>query len=209
MVKSRRELLVFCFGFRFECFFFFLCVLTLEGGDRLHIWSSYDHRNTPRQGLDISQQRLLSRTIRTLVPIGNSLLLPKVTNMLGLMKNRKRQSKYYSRAARDKDTLKPGDLVWVRPFEPSPLGNKARVYKTRGGAGQWQSPPKESSQSKKSCRLDFTNKTRTCRPKHSVDMEHTEPAGYHHQVRAGCLLVRIFEGLCTQLMGLIFVYVGK
>ncbi|CAI5678464.1 unnamed protein product [Oreochromis niloticus] len=82
-----------------------------------------DHRNTPTQGLTTSPaQRLLSRRTRTLLPIGDRLLQPKVTdNKVALMKNRERQTKYYNRMAKDMDTLNPGDLVRVQPFEPHTL----------------------------------------------------------------------------------------
>ncbi|KAL3980052.1 solute carrier family 39 (zinc transporter), member 14 [Sarotherodon galilaeus] len=93
-----------------------------------------DHRNTPTQGLTTSPaQRLLSRRTRTLLPIGDRLLQPKVTdNKLALMKNRERQTKYYNRTAKDMDTLNPGDLVRVQPFEPHTLWTKARVCNTLG-----------------------------------------------------------------------------
>uniref|UniRef100_A0A8C7WX48 Gypsy retrotransposon integrase-like protein 1 n=1 Tax=Oryzias sinensis TaxID=183150 RepID=A0A8C7WX48_9TELE len=93
-----------------------------------------DHRNTPTQGLDTSPaQRLLSRRTRTLIPMSDSLLQPKVTkNNQGLTKNRERQSKYYNRTARDMDNLNPGDSVRVQPFEPHGLWDKARVCKTLG-----------------------------------------------------------------------------
>lgn len=74
-----------------------------------------DHRNTPTQGLDSSPaQRLLSRRTRTLLPIRESLLEPKVTDATaGLRRNQQRQAKYYNRTAKDMDTLKQGDSVRV------------------------------------------------------------------------------------------------
>lgn len=88
-----------------------------------------DHRNTPTQGLGTSPaQRLLSRRTRTLLPIRDSLLEPKVTNnRSGLIKNQQRQAKYYNQTAKDMDPLKPGDVVRVQPFVPNTLWRKARV----------------------------------------------------------------------------------
>uniref|UniRef100_A0A1A8J489 Integrase catalytic domain-containing protein n=1 Tax=Nothobranchius kuhntae TaxID=321403 RepID=A0A1A8J489_NOTKU len=93
-----------------------------------------DHRNTPTQGLTTSPaQRLLSRRTRTLLPIGDRLLQPKVTDdRLALRRNTERQTKYYNRTAKDMDTLNPGDVVRVQPFEQHTLWSKARVCNTRG-----------------------------------------------------------------------------
>lgn len=76
-----------------------------------------DHRNTPSQGLDTSPaQRLLSRRTRTLLPTKDTLLKPEVThNKRGLENNRRRQEKYYNRAAKDMDTLERRDNVRIQP----------------------------------------------------------------------------------------------
>ncbi|XP_051794266.1 uncharacterized protein LOC127530799 [Acanthochromis polyacanthus] len=93
-----------------------------------------DHRNTPTQGLDTSPaQRLLSRRTRTLLPIRESLLEPKViNNSSALRRNQQRQSKYYNQTAKDMDSLKPGDVVRVQPFEPNTLWRKATVNTSLG-----------------------------------------------------------------------------
>lgn len=74
-----------------------------------------DHRNTPIQELNSSPaQRLLSRRMRMLLSIRESLLEPRVTDATaGLRINEERQAKYYNHTAKDMDALEQGDSVRV------------------------------------------------------------------------------------------------
>ena len=87
------------------------------------------HRSTPTQGLNASPaQRLLSRWTRTLLPIKECLLRPKVMDTKeGLIHNQRRQAKYYNCTTKDMDTLKAGDCVRIQPLEPNTTWKRARV----------------------------------------------------------------------------------
>ena len=91
--------------------------------------SILDHRNTPTQGLNGSPaQRLLSRRTRTLLPITECLLKPKVMDIKEALKhNQQRQAKYYNSSAKDMNTLRAGDGVWVQPLQPNTTWRKATV----------------------------------------------------------------------------------
>lgn len=91
-----------------------------------------DHRNTPSQGIKASPaQRLFSRRTRTLMPMHDNLLQPKIIHTRqGLIENRNRQAACYNRHAKDLDPLKQGDRVRVQPEEHNKTWRKATVMKS-------------------------------------------------------------------------------
>lgn len=90
-----------------------------------------DQRNTPSQWIKASPaQRLFSRRTRTLMPMHDNLLQPKVIHSRQeQIENRNRQAVYYNRHAKDLDPLKEGDRVHVQPGEPNKTWRKATVVK--------------------------------------------------------------------------------
>ncbi|XP_060734892.1 uncharacterized protein K02A2.6-like [Tachysurus vachellii] len=90
-----------------------------------------DQRNTPSQGIKASPaQRLFSRRTRSLMPMHENLLQPKVINtQQGQIENRNRQAAYYNRHAKDLSPLKQGDKVHVQPEVHNDTWRKATVVK--------------------------------------------------------------------------------
>ena len=78
-------------------------------------------RNVPTQGLDSSPcQRLMSRRTRSLLPVSNFLLKPKVIDDSRFMdKKYKRMKRFYDRTSKSLRDLIPGELI--RMYHP---GNK-------------------------------------------------------------------------------------
>ena len=107
-----------------------------------------DFRNTPTQGIDSSPaQRLMSRRTRTLMPVKDSLLNPKVVpeyTREQLLKQKERQKRYHDRSARDLPPLRAGDAVRIAPSQGHPewrkgvvetdLGRRSYDVKVEGGA---------------------------------------------------------------------------
>ncbi|XP_028809432.1 uncharacterized protein K02A2.6-like isoform X2 [Denticeps clupeoides] len=93
--------------------------------------SMLDQRNTPSQGIKASPaQRLFSRRTRTLMPMHDNLLHPKVVHtQQGQIENRKRQAAYYNRHAKDLGALQQGDRVRIQPGEHTKAWTKATVVK--------------------------------------------------------------------------------
>ena len=89
-----------------------------------------DFRNTPSEGMDSSPaQRLLSRRTRSLLPVADQLLQPKVVpNVLTKLQSRKRtQAAYYDRGAKVLHPLTKGDVVRVLPLPGQSKWFKAQV----------------------------------------------------------------------------------
>ncbi|XP_028839495.1 uncharacterized protein K02A2.6-like isoform X3 [Denticeps clupeoides] len=93
--------------------------------------SMLDQRNTPSQGIKASPaQRLFSRRTRTLMPMHDNLLHPKVVHtQQGQIENRKQQAAYYNRHAKDLGALQQGDRVRIQPGEHTKAWTKATVVK--------------------------------------------------------------------------------
>ena len=89
--------------------------------DERHIWLCLlKWRNVPTQGLDSSPcQRLMSRRTRSLLPVSNFLLKPKVIDSCVMDKKYKRIKRFYDRASKPWRELIPGELI--RMYHP---GNK-------------------------------------------------------------------------------------
>jgi len=71
-------------------------------------------------------QRLMSRRTKTLLPMTQSLLLPKATDLENekreLRQRQQTQTKYYNRSAKDLPSPSEGDVVRMKPFK---LGDKS------------------------------------------------------------------------------------
>ena len=79
-----------------------------------------DHRNTPKQSTRNSPaQSLMNRRTKTLLPTTASLLVPKLTygQHAALQNSKRRQAWYHDRHARDRQPLREGDVVRMKPFQ--------------------------------------------------------------------------------------------
>jgi hypothetical protein len=77
-----------------------------------------DHRNTPSQGLETTPaQRLMNRRTRTLLPMSDKLLEPRVIDETSNMKQKlTKQAKNYNKSAKDLTPLQEGDVVRMKPL---------------------------------------------------------------------------------------------
>ena len=111
--------------------------------------SLLDFRNTPTQGMSTSpMERLMSRRARTLLPIDETLLQPKLNQETGKerIQMKEKQKKYYNRNAKDLPPLLTGDVVRIEPEAKGQQWGKAKVisqneyrprsYKVETEAGQ-------------------------------------------------------------------------
>ena len=90
-----------------------------------------DFRNTPTQGFESSPvQCLMNRRTKTLLPIKESLLKPKIeeTNIHKEFEHAKqRQAYYYNQGAKELSSLKEGDIVRIEPNKHEQAWKKGLV----------------------------------------------------------------------------------
>lgn len=97
-----------------------------------HHMAFLDHRNTPTHGLTTSPaQRLHNRRTRTLLPMSETLLRPKVINDADSMKRQlDKRAEQYNKTAKDLKPLEEGDIVRMKPLVQGQKGwTKAVVTK--------------------------------------------------------------------------------
>jgi hypothetical protein len=88
-----------------------------------------EYRNTPISGMNVSPAEILmSRKLRTRLPLVSSQLKPKTHFIKSDLKKRQAsQKKYYDRTAKQRPAFKPGDNVIIqnkRCWEPGLIMNK-------------------------------------------------------------------------------------
>lgn len=109
--------------------------------------SFLEHRNTPVDGFKSPAQLLMSRRLRSVLPVTNYHLKPRVTSWRAVQATRKKkqatQKLYYDRCAKPLSTLQPGDNIRYQQetgmWKPAVVVQPAeteRSYIIRTGEGQ-------------------------------------------------------------------------
>lgn len=101
----------------------------VESGSDIYL-ALLDWRNTPSEGIPGSPaQRLFGRRTKTLLPMSQTLLQPKlVTNVNRHLQHRKFvQARYYNMRAKELDRLYPGQLVRLKPDSNHKTWRRAKV----------------------------------------------------------------------------------
>lgn len=109
--------------------------------------SILEHQNTPVDGFKSPAQLLMSRRLRSVLPVTNHHLKPRVTSWRAVQATRKKkqatQKLYYNRSAKPLSTLQPGDNIRYQQetgmWKPAVVLQPAeteRSYIIRTGEGQ-------------------------------------------------------------------------
>jgi hypothetical protein len=95
-----------------------------------------NYRNTPSQNTGTSpNQRFLNRRTRTLLPVSNKMLKPKITldsDRKAMLTHQAKQKQRYDQKAKDLKRLKKGDHVMLQPMTGKKKWTKGTVIATDG-----------------------------------------------------------------------------